>query len=396
MAVVKGRPATPNLPAPSQRYDPVNEAQFRRQLELLFEQEVVAPRLVSVDLTFDESDDKLYLRAVGGQGMQSALFEIDDDPDFGSPKLSITVALVEGNTSVQSTVALIAIERGMQWYGRVTPYSGANGSGIVGTPLRDSVFVPLELDESIQLESATLVWVEGTTTLRNVSRGGANCASIKVEFDDDPAFGSISNTQHKTLTEGNSVTTDYAASASDRNKEWYVRVTPYDGPLSGGVVSGVPGNPHVASTRVEGNVGVPITFGHAFFHAWTSSGDPFVHQTGYLRPDDVSPSTTSMVAPLAALIPGMTITSFEMLGSRVSSTLDTLGIQIWSSVSGILSTMTHSTTGSATVTDDIADYVVVDGETFEAVLIMIADADPNDVNFNKLVVYVTTKANPGA
>ncbi len=182
MSVIKGRPATPNLPAPAPYYDARNEAQFRRQLELLFEQEVVAPRLVSVDLTFDGSDDKLYLRAVGGQGMQSAKFEIDDDAAFGSPKLSVTVALAEGQVSTQSTTALIAAERDKTWYGRVTPYSGASGSGIVGTPLEDSVFVPSEENEDFNYQE-TFVRQTSTSFRLTIVVNDLALRSTGVEFN---------------------------------------------------------------------------------------------------------------------------------------------------------------------------------------------------------------------
>lgn len=138
------------------------------------------PLLESVDLTWRESDDKLVATAAGGAFCQSVRFDMDDDPNFGSPVTVIEGAyqsLADGG-KVTVTASLSAGDRGKLWYLRVTPYNGPLSGGLPTgfqntAASRDTVAVPAsEVGGGVQQPTASIDLVSSTTADETVSYTG--------------------------------------------------------------------------------------------------------------------------------------------------------------------------------------------------------------------------------
>ncbi len=130
--------------------------------------------LESVDMVWDEGADKLVATAAGGTFCQSVKFDVDDDPNFGSPATVIEGAnqsLTEGNR-VTVTVSVSAGDRNKLWYLRVTAYNGPLVGGVPSgfanpSPSRDSATVPAsESGAGIQPPTASIVPKASTTRSR--------------------------------------------------------------------------------------------------------------------------------------------------------------------------------------------------------------------------------------
>lgn len=158
--------------------------------------------------------------------------------------------------------------------------------------------VVLEVKEQPWLESADLVWDEPTAKLRATVVGGAFCRSVLIEIDEDSNFASpitLDTSGHQPLTDGGaSPRSVVSATPPAQGITYYLRATPYNGPLVGGVVSGSPGNAMLASDGVPPAVPPPETgaplplvdFTDNATNDWrtfTLSGTPGVHSTGAVQ-----------------------------------------------------------------------------------------------------------------
>lgn len=471
-------------------------------------------QLVSVDITYDQKLNTLSLKAVGGNGVASARWEISDDPAFGTTILNTSDTLIDGESKTKTTAALTAAQRFKKWYGRVTPYSGAGLTGTQGTPMQDSVYaggdgplvapraelsadadtadvyavvfspsgeqitlqvmledggsvwslvgsngsvvahyvasstelgpsnwfyngtsaswgqilndialtrdqikrlffrvvgensgnlstwIPFALDLNGMpwLEKTKLTWNEVTDQLESLSNGGARCQSAIVQFDDDSAFGSVANTQHISLTDGGIATAVYALAAADRNKPWHARVTPYNGPLSGGFATGLAGKPQDASARVEGNVSKSYPFSHTDFVPDGFSYGDINRSAGIVSDIGGDGAASRLYANVPARV-GETLTSIAARMNRsnvaCTATLELFKIdQDGVAVGGTpIATCTHATVGWATVTDDFADEVVVAGYRYVLKLTLEAGGGM-DADFTSADVYFKTAAAP--
>lgn len=117
-------------------------------------------------------------------------------------------------------------------------------------------WIPFAIDVKGQpwLESVALEWDDIADTLKCTVKAGARVLSVRTEFDDDNGFGSVNNTTNANMNDGDTATHTYALSAAQRDKVWYVRVTPYN--LTG--QTGLAGVAQVAQCYVTGNVSKKI------------------------------------------------------------------------------------------------------------------------------------------
>ncbi|HEX7240640.1 MAG TPA: hypothetical protein VF263_10255, partial [Longimicrobiaceae bacterium] len=100
------------------------------------------PWLESVDLSWDEVNDHLVLRAVGGAHCVSARYEVASESTFTDGLAWQAVALPDGATR-EVRFGIPAGQRGTRWHGRVTPSNTAAGStGLEGQSHRDAVEIP--------------------------------------------------------------------------------------------------------------------------------------------------------------------------------------------------------------------------------------------------------------
>lgn len=179
----------------------------------------------------------------------------------------------------------------------------------------------IDLQGSPWLESVTLVWDDvALDRLLATTRGGARANSIMVEFTDDSSFATIDSTSYATLGDGASLQSAYTPSASLRDQMWFVRVTPYNGPISGGVPTGLAGKAQVASVYVTGNVSKKIRISAG---AMSPAVDTTTHQHGN---GEVGPRTWSTATPYTfqaeVVLPAngsVTITGLRLRGYKQDS-----------------------------------------------------------------------------
>lgn len=115
--------------------------------------------------------------------------------------------------------------------------------------------VALPLQEVPVIESTNLSYNEGASELRLTAFGGAFCESAKFEFSTDATFASGVTTSQQSLVSAAQLTIAHALGAGDKNQTWYGRVTPFNGPLVSGAVTGLGGIPGQDSTFVSTAVG---------------------------------------------------------------------------------------------------------------------------------------------
>lgn len=217
-----------------------------------------------------------------------------------------------------------------------------------------SLWVPLTLELSAMpwLESVVLEWDDVMDRLLCTSKGGARCASVKVEFSDDSSFATVDDTSYANLADGGTLLTTYTISSSLRDKLWYVRVTPYNGALSGGVPTLLAGQPQTGQCFVTGNVSKKLKIAAAKF-------DPAVSGQTYAKLYSIYPAIASAASgdfcasvelPAAT---GVVITGMRLRASRTASAapneVRAQLIRYDDSASGtIIGTCTHTGTGFST------------------------------------------------
>ena len=114
-----------------------------------------------------------------------------------------------------------------------------------------STWVPVTLEARAQpwLESVDLTFDEGTDNLTLTAVGGAFCRSARWQFSEAADFGTVLQTTDAALADGQRASVTLSA-ASRRNRTLYGRVTPYNGALASGAVSGLAGQPQQDSEFV--------------------------------------------------------------------------------------------------------------------------------------------------
>jgi hypothetical protein len=131
--------------------------------------------------------------------------------------------------------------RTYDWAGNVQ----ASGAGVSWSydgdqHLTRKVDDPAEATSPV-LASIDLVFTDATDKLTPTVIGGPFTRSVKVELATVADFSAIVQTYEATLLPDDTWTADYTIVSADRNKTWYVRATPYNGPIVSTHVSGTAG-----------------------------------------------------------------------------------------------------------------------------------------------------------
>lgn len=105
---------------------------------------VLGQRAYLGSLSAAEAAGAIVARAVGGDGVQSVMIEIDDNSDFSSPAVSSQQNLTVNNAVTASLASPVS---GTTYYVRATPYTESLVSGAIpataqaGTPMHAEVYV---------------------------------------------------------------------------------------------------------------------------------------------------------------------------------------------------------------------------------------------------------------
>lgn len=228
---------------------------------------VVKPRVV-LNATRDAADIYAVVESSGREGVRLWVREGEagDAPEYGlvlDADTALPLYVLHGTElgprnyfadALGATVqALRARALDREKIGRIYLQAEGEDSG------RRSAWVPVPLSAKEQpwLESVSATWdfaaFMGAGGLRMVAKGGAHCASVRVEWADNPDFVGAASIV-AALPDGGEFVHVGALTGAERGAVWHVRWTPYNEADAGGL----PGTPQYDAVEVPARYGAAL------------------------------------------------------------------------------------------------------------------------------------------